>query len=59
MASIASAQLGYKHFVWQKIQIEPAAAWHQEVSAQDPYIYHYTFGVEYSLEGVPKVGAAC
>ena len=24
--------------------------------SQDPYIYHYTFGVEYTLEGVPVVG---
>ena len=54
--SIACARLGIKQFVWQQLQIEPAAAWHQDVSAQDPYIYHYTFGVEYSFEGVPKVG---
>ena len=32
--SIACAQLGIKQFVWQKLQIEPSAAWHQEVSAQ-------------------------
>ena len=54
--SIACAQLGVKHFVWQQLQVEPAAAWHQEVSAQDPYIYHYTFGVEYTHAGVPVVG---
>ena len=54
--SIACAQLGVKHFVWQRLQVEPAAAWHQEVSAQDPYIYHYTFGVEYTHAGVPVVG---
>ena len=23
---------------------------------QDPYIYHYTFGVEYNLDGTPVVG---
>ena len=54
--SIACARLGIKQYVWQQLQIEPAAAWHQDVSAQDPYIYHYTFGVEYSFEGVPRVG---
>lgn len=24
--------------------------------SQDPYIYHYTFGVEYNLDGSPVVG---
>ena len=24
---------------------------------QDPFIYHYTFGVEYKLDGSPVVGA--
>ena len=27
------------------------------MSAEEPYIYHYTFGVEYSLEGFPMPGA--
>ena len=54
--AIAACRLGIKHFVWQKIQIEPSAAWHQDLSAQDPYIYHYTFGVEYALDGSPVVG---
>ena len=24
--------------------------------SQDPYIYHYTFGVEYNVDGTPVVG---
>ena len=39
--SIACARLGIKQFVWQQFQIEPAAAWHQEVTAEDPFIYQY------------------
>lgn len=27
------------------------------MSAEDPFIYHYTFGVEYSMDGIPTVGA--
>ena len=92
-----------KNFVWQQLQIEPSASWRQNLTAeepcvyhytccepsmihcyffirsrasatthmthgwllttkrflltQDPYIYHYTFGVEYSVDGVPVVGA--
>ena len=42
--------------MWQQLQIEPSAAWHQDVKAQDPYIYHYTFGVEYNVDGTPVVG---
>ena len=50
--------------MWQRIQIEPSAAWHQTLSerdgdwapAVDPFIYHYTFGVEYLLDGSPVVG---
>ena len=36
--------------------MEPSSTWHQNVSAEDPYIYHYTFGVEYALDGIPVVG---
>jgi len=54
--SIACARVGVKHFVWQQLQVEPSATWHQNVSAEDPFIYHYTFGVEYSLDGIPMVG---
>lgn len=55
--SIACARVGVKHYVWQQIQIEPSSTWHQNVSAENPYIYHYTFGVEYSIDGIPMVGA--
>ena len=55
--SIACARLGIKHFVWQQLQTEPSSTWHQNVSAEDPFIYHYTFGVEYSRDGIPVVGA--
>ena len=36
--------------------MEPSSTWHQNVSAEDPYIYHYTFGVEYAADGIPVVG---
>ena len=54
--SIACARIGIKHYVWQQLQIEPSSTWHQNVSAEDPFIYHYTFGVEYSADGIPMVG---
>jgi len=54
--SLACANLGIKNFVWQQLQIEPSSTWHQNVSAEDPYIYHYTFGVEYTMDGIPVVG---
>ena len=38
------------------MQTEPSSTWHQNVTAEDPYIYHYTFGVEYALDGIPVVG---
>ena len=31
-------------------------SWHQNVTVEDPFIYHYTFGVEYSADGIPVVG---
>ncbi len=54
--SIACARVGVKHYVWQQFQIEPSSTWHQNVSAENPFIYHYTFGVEYSSDGIPMVG---
>ena len=54
--SIAALRVGVKHYAWQQLQIEPSAAWHQDINSQDPYIYHYTFGVEYSHDGTPVVG---
>lgn len=55
--SLACANLGIQNFVWQQLQIEPSATWHQNLTVEDPYIYHYTFGVEYTADGVPVVGA--
>jgi len=33
--SLACARLGIKNFVWQQLQIEPSASWHQNVSAEE------------------------
>ncbi|KAK3289491.1 hypothetical protein CYMTET_3102 [Cymbomonas tetramitiformis] len=54
--TLACAKLGVKHHIWQQFQIEPASSWHQNVTVEDPYIYHYTFGVEYSVEGIAMIG---
>ena len=32
--SVAALRVGVKHFAWQQIQIEPSAAWHQDVNSQ-------------------------
>lgn len=40
--TITCARLGVKHKVIQQLQIEPAATWHQNITAEMPYIYHYT-----------------
>ena len=112
---MAALRVGVKHFAWQQIQIEPSAAWHQDVNSQarhyydtiptllalllllhcsycsycycycyyccccccyyyyphdstgplhlplyltpqDPYIYHYTFGVEVGFRVRVRVG---
>ena len=55
--SLAAARVGLKHYVWQQLQIEPSATWHQNVTSENPFIYHYTFGVEYTSDGVPIAGA--
>lgn len=54
--TITCARHGITHEVWQQFQIEPSATWRQNVSGEDPYIYHYTFGHEYTREGYPMVG---
>ena len=54
---LAAARVGLKHYVWQQLQIEPSATWHQNVTSENPFIYHYTFGVEYTSDGVPIAGA--
>jgi len=54
--TMACAELDIKHTIMQKFQIEPSATWHQNVTVENPYIFHYTFGHEYSSEGIPVVG---
>ena len=53
---MAAAKLKIKHEIIQKFQIEPSHLWRQNVTAEQPYIFHYTFGHEYSVDGVPMVG---
>jgi hypothetical protein len=45
-----------KHEIIQKFQIEPSATWHQNVTVEDPYVFHYTFGHEYTKDGIPLIG---
>jgi hypothetical protein len=33
--SVAALRVGVKHFAWQQIQIEPSAAWHQDINSQE------------------------
>jgi hypothetical protein len=54
--TITCARHGVKHNVIQQLQIEPASSWRQNVSGENPYIYHYTFGLEYTHDGLPMVG---
>lgn len=56
--SIAAAKLNIKHKIIQKFQIEPSATWHQNVTVEDPYIFHYTFGHEYTKDGIPLIGVS-
>ncbi|KAJ1617648.1 hypothetical protein T492DRAFT_1098196, partial [Pavlovales sp. CCMP2436] len=56
--TITCARHGVKHNVIQQLQIEPASTWRQNVSGENPYIYHYTFGLEYTHDGLPMVGQA-
>ncbi len=50
--TLASARLGVRHFVWDSFQAEPSALWHTQLEG-DPHIYHYTFGLEYTSDGLP------
>ena len=50
--TIAAAQQGIKHYVWKEFQQEPSALWHANLDG-NPYIYHYTFGLEYTADGIP------
>lgn len=56
--TITCARLGVRLEIWQQFMIEPASTWHQNVTAEAPYIYHYTFGLEYTADGSPMVGQA-
>ena len=50
--SIAAASLGIEHEVLRNFQIEGGAG----ISARgrDAYIFHYTYGLEYTLQGWPQ-----
>jgi len=52
--SIAAAQLGIKHHVHREWQIEPGAG--RSVPKDEFYIFHYTYGIEYSLKGRVMTG---
>ena len=48
--TLAATRLGIRHTVWKEFQAEPSSQWHTELEG-DPHIYHYTFGLEYTLDG--------
>ncbi|KAL3905049.1 MAG: hypothetical protein SGPRY_011057, partial [Prymnesium sp.] len=50
--TLAANRLAIRHTVWNELQAEPSALWHKELES-DPRIYHYTFGLEYTLDGIP------
>jgi hypothetical protein len=37
------------------VQAEPSSLWHTNLEG-GPHIYHYTFGLEYTLDGMPVIG---
>ena len=51
--SIAAASLKIKHRVLMQFQIEGGAGIR---APTDRYIFHYTYGIEYSLAGSPQTG---
>ena len=53
--TIAASRLGIRHLVWNDFQTEPSSLWHSTLDG-DPHIYHYTFGLEYTLDGLPVTG---
>ena len=58
--SIAAAQHGIKHKVQREWQIEPGAGRNIPRGASNEpehYIFHYTYGIEYSLAGLPQTGS--
>jgi hypothetical protein len=50
--TLAANRLGIQHLVWQNLQTEPSALWHANLEG-DPHIYHYTFGLEFTGDGIP------
>jgi len=50
--TMASNRLGIKHLVWDNFQTEPSALWHTSLDG-NPHIYHYTFGLEFTTDGLP------
>ena len=57
---IAAAQHGIKHKVQREWQIEPGAGRSIPRGASNEpehYIFHYTYGIEYSLAGLPQTGS--
>ena len=53
--TLAATKLGIRHFVWRDLQTEPSALWHSDLDGE-PHIYHYTFGLEYTSDGMPVTG---
>ena len=53
--SIAAASMGIKHKIIPSFQIEPNAyARTSEDFHTNSYIFHYTYGIEYTLQGRPQ-----
>ena len=50
--TLAATRLHVRHYVWQSLQTEPSALWHSALEGS-PHIYHYTFGLEFSSDGLP------
>ncbi|KAL1504143.1 hypothetical protein AB1Y20_010552 [Prymnesium parvum] len=50
--TLAANRLGIRHTVWNEFQAEPSALWHRDLET-DPRIYHYTFGLEFTTDGIP------
>lgn len=54
--AIAAACKGIKFQVWEELQVEPTAA--TDLKDLSPFpIFHYTFGIEYDLNGDPVTDA--
>jgi len=54
--TIAAASVGIKHTIIDKFQIEPANLNHLNPDFwKEYYIFHYTYGIEYTMEGEPMM----